>query len=131
MIPSDKIYAAASPIQGLGVFARRDIKEGEIIEECPIVLIPDEELSDLTKTKLLEYYFLWGHDFKLAAIVLGYGSLYNHSYEPSAKYIKEIDESLVRFVAIKDIKQDAEIIVNYNGHPEDRTKLWFEARDQR
>lgn len=128
--PSSIIYAAPSSISGLGVFAKKEIQEGEIIEECPIVEISEDELSNLTKTKLLEYYFAWEKNFKSAAIVLGYGSLYNHSYEPNAKYIKDMDDKTVRFVALKKIEQEQEILVNYNGHPDDKTKLWFEMRNK-
>src|SRR5690242_7166610 len=123
--PSDKLYISKSPIEGLGVFARKKIVKGEVIEECPVILIPDEQISHITKTKLLEYFFAWGKGFKEAAIVLGYGSLYNHSYSPNAKYIKDEIEGRVRFVAIKNIESEEEIVVNYNGHPEDKTKLWF------
>lgn len=131
LIPSSCIYAAPSSVQGLGVFARHFIKEGEVIEEAPVILIPEDQLSDLTKTRLLEYYFAWGHKFSEAAIGLGYASLYNHSFEPNAKYIKDVENAVLRFVAIKDIKQDEEILVNYNGHPDDKSKLWFQARLER
>lgn len=131
IIPSSQIYAAASSVEGLGVFARIDIKEGDVIEEAPVILIPEDQLSDLTKTRLLEYYFAWGHKFSEAAIGLGYASLYNHSFEPNAKYIKDVENSCLRFVAIKNIKRDEEIVVNYNGHPDDKSKLWFQARLER
>lgn len=131
LYPSNSIYTAPSSIQGLGVFTRALIKEGEIIEEAPIIVIPEDQLAELTKTKLLEYYFAWGIHFCEAAIGLGYASLYNHSYQPNAKYIKDIENGVLRFVAIKDIEPDEEIVVNYNGHPDDKTKLWFEARLKR
>lgn len=99
-----------------------------MIEEAPLILIPEDQISDITKTRLLEYYFAWGNKFSEAAIGLGFASLYNHSFEPNAKYVKDVENSLLRFVAIKDIKQDEEILVNYNGHPDDKTKLWFQAR---
>jgi SET domain-containing protein len=131
IFPSSNIYANQSSIEGLGVFARHSIKEGDVIEEAPLILIPEDQLSDLTKTRLLEYYFAWGHKFSEAAIGLGFASLYNHSFEPNAKYIKDVENSVLRFVAIKDIKQDEEIVVNYNGHPDDKSKLWFQARLER
>ncbi len=131
LIPSNNIYAASSSVEGLGVFARIDIKEGDVIEEAPLILIPEDQLSDLTKTRLLEYYFAWGHKFSEAAIGLGFASLYNHSFEPNAKYIKDVENSCLRFIAIKNIKRDEEIVVNYNGHPDDKSKLWFQARLER
>ena len=131
IFPSSNIYANQSSIEGLGVFARHSIKEGDVIEEAPLILIPEDQLSDLTKTRLLEYYFDCGHKFSEAAIGLGFASLYNHSFEPNAKYIKDVENSVLRFVAIKDINQDEEIVVNYNGHPDDKSKLWFQARLER
>lgn len=133
LIPSQKIYVANStvPGAGLGVFAREDILEGEVIEESPILIIPDEQLSSLVKTELINYFFAWGVGFKEGAIVWGYGSLFNHTYnDPNAKYIKDQVNNLVRFVAIKKIKKEEEILINYNGHPDDKTKLWFEAREK-
>jgi SET domain-containing protein len=131
IFPSQNIYANQSSIEGLGVFARHEIKKDEVIEEAPLILIPEDQLSDLTKTRLLEYYFAWGHKFSEAAIGLGFASLYNHSFEPNAKYVKDVKNSVLRFVAIKDISQDEEIVVNYNGHPDDKSKLWFQARLER
>lgn len=127
--PSSSIYVAPSQIHGLGIFARIDIKEGEIIEESPVLLIEEDQISDLTKTELRFYYFAWGTGFKQAAIGLGYASLFNHSYEPNARYIKDMEQQVLRFVTLKDIKREEEIIVNYNGHPDDKTKLWFLARE--
>jgi uncharacterized protein len=126
--PSTKIYVNNSELGGLGVFARTNIKKDEEIEVAPVLLIPDEQISSITKSTLVDYYFAWGKGFKQAAVVWGYGSLFNHSYTPNAKYIKDEENSVVRFIAIKDISQDEEIIINYNGHPDDKTKLWFEAR---
>lgn len=130
LYPSSSIYVAQSSISGLGVFAREEIREGEVVEECLVILVPGDQLSDLTKTRLLDYYFAWGVGFQSAAVCLGFGSLYNHSYKPNAKYIKDEEDNIIRFVAIKNIKRDEEIIINYNGHPEDKTKLWFEAREK-
>lgn len=128
LIPSEKIYIAPSMTHGLGVFARVPIVKDAVIEESPVLVILGDQLSDLVKTELMEYFFAWGQGFKDGVVVWGYGSLFNHSYAPNAKYIKDLRNSLVKFVAIKDIKADQEILVNYNGHPKDKTKLWFEAR---
>src|SRR4051812_30774006 len=129
LVPSAKIYVDESTISGLGVFAAEEIQSGELIDEVPIILIPDEQISDLTKTKLLDYYFAWGDGFRQAAIALGFGSLYNHSYSPNARYIKNLEGSTIQFVAIKKITIHEEILVNYNGDPDDQTRLWFEARE--
>ena len=132
LLPTSKIYSDNSKITnaGLGVFASEEIQEGEVIEQCPIILISENQVPDLRKTELHNYYFMWGNDEKnhKAAICLGFGSLYNHSYSPNATYRKLIEQGLIEFVAIKDIKKDEEITTNYNhGNPEDKTKLWIKS----
>ena len=62
------------------------------------------------------------------AIGLGFGSLYNHSYNPNAIYKKRMRENLLDFVAIKNIKKGEEITVNYNyGRPKDESTLWIKS----
>lgn len=125
-----KIYILQSSLEGLGVFAAEDISGGELIEEVPVILIPEEQISDLAKTKLIDYFFAWGEMLEQAAIALGYGSLYNHSYEPNAKFIENYDQNTISYIAIKKIKKDEEILINYNGDPNDKRKLWFLARSE-
>jgi uncharacterized protein len=111
---------------GRGVFAAEDIPAGVLIEECPVVVIPEEQLQYLVKTPLEEYYFQWGGCGDQAAIALGYGSLYNHSRSPNAQYIKKYHARTIFFVALRAIGAGEEITVNYNGSPEDRRPVWFE-----
>lgn len=123
--PPTKIYVGPSKVSGIGVFASSNIKSGEVIEEAPILEMPEEQTEDLMKTELLNYFFGSGNNFENPAIILGYGSLYNHSYNPNARFVKNTGEKVLRFVALKDIKQDEEILVNYNGDPKDKRQLWF------
>ena len=77
----------------------------------------------MEKTSLANYYYNWGD--KGAAIALGYGSLYNHSYCPNAMYVKHYGELLIDYLALHDIPTGAEITINYNGHPSSQQPLWF------
>jgi SET domain-containing protein len=45
---------------------------------------------------------------------LGYGSLYNHSYRPNARYDDEGGQAKV-FRTLRDIAAGEEITVNYKG----------------
>ena len=80
-IPSNKIYLADSKIPKAerGVFAEKVIKQGELIESCPIIYLTEEDYPLAKKTTLLNYYFLNEVENR-SAIALGFGSLYNHSY---------------------------------------------------
>ena len=109
---------------GRGIFATTVIKEGTIIESCPILLLPEKDYPLAKQTVLRNYYFLWKNS---AAICLGYGSLYNHSYEPNATYKKDLEKEQISFIALQDIQSGEEITVNYNyGNPDDKSKLWIQ-----
>lgn len=126
-LPAEKIYLADSSITnaGRGVFALDQIKEGELIERCPIIYLTEQDYPLTKQTTLLNYYFL-NESENRAAVALGLGSLYNHSYEPNATYKKCLEEGFIDFVALKEIKVDEEITVNYNyGNPEDKKDLWI------
>jgi len=115
--------------KGRGVFARRLIAAGEIFETAPVIVIPKEQWHDLEKTTFFDYTFEWGPEGEDAALALGQGSLYNHSYSPNARYTKRIDDLAIDFSALRQIEPGQEIFVNYNGDPNDRAPLWFPVDD--
>ena len=94
------------------------------------LVIPDQATSEqrslLDTTVLYNYYFSWGAEANEAALALGFGSLYNHSYSPNAHYVKDLDRRKIDFVAIRNISAGDEITVNYNGDPESLKPLWFD-----
>lgn len=109
---------------GRGIFAGRNIKKGEFIEEAPVIVIPKNEWKLMKKNILSNYVFRWGDD---KAVALGYGSLYNHSYTPNARYHTNIENQSIDFYAREDISEKEEITVNYNGDPKDQSPLWFDV----
>jgi uncharacterized protein len=107
-----------------GVFARRPIEEGEIIERVPVIVLPANEVGEYPRESGLgAYVYEWGRG--TVALALGYGSLYNHSYEPNALY-EFPGRRIMRFVALRTIAPREEITVNYNGKPSDRRPVWFD-----
>lgn len=127
---SKKIYISKSKIKkaGRGVFAARDIKKDEIIEKCPVIEVPKHDVSNLRESILVTYFFYFGKNKERLTIALGFGSIYNHTYEPNATYKIKHAEKTIDFIALKDIKKDDEITVNYNyGNPKDKSPLWFEV----
>ena len=113
MIHNPKIYADKSPIHGWGVFAKEDIMEGEVFEECPILTLPIEK-GEVTSL-LIDYRFNWpqGNDWQEQVLALGYGSLYNHSNDPNAFWVSDIENRIFKFVSNREIKQGEEIFVWY------------------
>ena len=80
------IEVKASPLSdgefNRGVFATCDIKKGELFHEAPVISYPNEQHQHIEKTLLADYAFEYGINH--TAILLGYGMLFNHSYEPNA-----------------------------------------------
>lgn len=120
------IYVADSPGKGRGVFAAHPLRKGEVIEICPVIVLPQEERELLLKSKLYDYYFEWGEDQILIAIALGYGSLYNHNYQPNAYYEADYERNTLTFICHNNIDADEEITVNYNCDADDDTPVWFD-----
>ncbi|WP_338472972.1 SET domain-containing protein [Niallia sp. XMNu-256] len=111
---------------GRGIFALRDIKEGEFIEEAPVIVIPKEEWKKMKHSVLKNYVFWWEEN---KALALGFGSLYNHSYHPNAYYVTNIENQTIDFYAGKNIAKGEEIKINYNGDPEDQSPIWFDVME--
>lgn len=109
---------------GRGIFAARNIKQDEFIEESPVIIIPKVEWQQMSECVLMNYIFRWNED---KALALGYGSLYNHSYTPNVGYFTNIENQSIDFYAMKDICEGEELMVNYNGDPEDQSPLWFDV----
>jgi len=115
--------------RGRGVFALVPIPAGTLIETADVIPVSRDEMGALQDCVLAEYYFRWGEDSREGALALGYGSLYNHSFKPNARYVKHFDRLTIDFVAIRDIAVGEEIRTNYNGEPGDQTKLWFDVTE--
>jgi SET domain-containing protein len=113
--PPTAVRVAASSV-GRGVFAVREIGAGERIELCPVLALNEEE----SYGTLANYCVDAGDDAEGKRLMLGYGSLYNHSDDPNAEYVHEADDAYA-FVAIRDIAAGEQITINYGQE-------WWETR---
>jgi SET domain-containing protein len=107
--------------KGRGVIARKPIPKGTVFETVPVLLVKWDTISS---SALADYAFAWEGD--TAAIALGYGSLYNHSFKPNARY-DDIGKTTKSYTALRDIKEGEEITINYNGEPHIKKKVDFEV----
>ncbi|HJY98485.1 MAG TPA: SET domain-containing protein [Patescibacteria group bacterium] len=113
--------------KGRGVFALKNFKRGEIIENCPVLIFTPKERKHLEKTQLNYYIYPW-RSTRGASLTLGYGSIYNHSFKPNADWKQNFKTRSMVFRAVAPIKKGEEITVNYNGEPDDNTPIdWFEV----
>ncbi len=128
---SPKIIVAPSVLGGRGIIAIADIDADELIEICPVLVIPAGDVPLIHRTVLHDYYFLWGDGEEQAAIALGYGSLYNHADDSNALYEMDFTRNTLDIYAYRDIRAGEEVTINYHGSPGSRDALWFEDRNTR
>src|SRR5687767_7775471 len=88
--PSIYVKDTGTP-KGRGVFALRAFSAGEIVEECPVVILRalraalPEEFQDRV------FHWEWRPDGNgTSVLALGYGSLYNHDNPANMRY--EVDK---------------------------------------
>lgn len=110
------IQIRPSPLGGRGVFAAKPIREGALLEECP-VLITDADYDELG-----DYVFRWGDEQSPQfALPLGYGACYNHSDDPNADWEMDQGRRLMIVGAVRDIAANEEILISYGPR-------WFPTR---
>ena len=118
---------------GRGVFAISDIAEGTLIERVPVLLIPENQVfgdppDGQRSARISWYVFAWAGLTKRSyvALALGYGSIYNHSYEPNARYTP-IAPDFLDFHAVRTIRAEEEILINYHGEAGEKRPMDFEV----
>lgn len=96
--------------KGFGVFTSKNIKKGECLVIFGGYIIPRDRVFDLPKA-LQEYCYQIHDNFFFGPVKKNEVSLsehYNHSCEPNAGF-----KDSITLVAIKDIKKDEEITMDY------------------
>ncbi len=122
---TDLIEIRWTSSKGRGVFAREFIARETIFERAPVLVMPDYEvLGTEDDTVLSHYLFEWGKG--TVALALGFGSLYNHSYSPNARY-EDGGRQVKLYIAVRDIEPGEEITINYNGSAENTDPVWFDV----
>lgn len=116
----DKLYIKSAEHKGVGVFAKKDISKGEVVEYCPSIILGWRSKYH-HDTKLLRYVFSddscsCQHCKKhgnLLMLPLGYGGIYNSAdskENANIKYHLYQGSKVIIFVADKDINKDQEIL---------------------
>jgi len=122
------LYILKDDSKGRCIYTAGEISAGSTIEVCPIIIIPKEQVPVIHKTVLHDYYFIWGSNQDQAAIMLGFGSLYNHSNTPNAKAVLLHEDQEILFEAIRDIQAGEEITFNYFDGQNAKEESWFEIK---
>lgn len=117
---NNKIEVRKSNIHGWGVFAKENIKNNEMLEQCHWV-----KLNPTKQEVLNDYMYCWPKHkrddlkrkgVKFMTIPFGNACVYNSSKElgdNNADWITNLENNLYEFFAIKDIKKNQEILTYY------------------
>ena len=125
---SPSIEIKYTPRKGRGVFAREFIPAGTEFERVPVLVMPEADaLGEHTGSVLQHYVFEWGKG--TVALALGFGSMYNHSYSPNARY-DDVGRMTKVFTALVDIQPGQEITINYNGHEDGTDPVSFNVIEE-
>ena len=127
MLHVPSLYIAESLVRGRGVFIAENIDSESLIEICPLLIIPPEQVAAIHKTIIHDYYFLLPNSGGAACIPLGYGCLYNHSETPNAEVRIDMENEQIEIHAIKNILAGAEIFIDYQDGDREFEEVWFEA----
>ncbi|MDO8505901.1 MAG: SET domain-containing protein-lysine N-methyltransferase [bacterium] len=117
--PPKKIKITKIKNKGRGVVATEKILKDEVIEYFPLLILREKDsvfIGNKKRSDTLYHYYLLQPEFKRDTILLGYGSLYNHSSDPNCEidYPNNPKMEHAFFRAIKDIEAGEEITFNYN-----------------
>jgi SET domain-containing protein len=122
------LVIAFSPDRGRGVFTKKSISKGTVIEVSPVIVLNESDRKIVEKTILFHYIFEWGKNKKKGCVALGYVSMYNHSYDANCEYEMEFSKKQMTVKTVRDIKKGEELFVNYNAAPDSKTKVWFDTK---
>jgi uncharacterized protein len=123
------LFIKTTSIKGRGVFTKRKIDAGTVIEESPVIVMSAEDRKLLDKTLLHDYIFEWGTNKDKCCMALGFIPLYNHSYSSNCEYFMDFEEESIQVKTVREINSGDELTINYNGNWNDEKKIWFEVED--
>jgi uncharacterized protein len=125
-IPNHLVEIRASPGRGRGVFARKAIAPGTLIETAPVIILPAAECRALDQTVIYDYYFHWDGDPDgegRGAVALGLLTLCNHASRPRARVHRNYAQLTLDLIAAAPIEPGEEVTIDYG------CTLWFEPRE--
>ena len=115
--PSDfkntNVELKSSCAGGRGAFATKDIKKGEVVEACPIII---EKRSNVPYHSTIDNYVFSTKNKDELAVAFGYCSMFNHRNDPSVTWKMDEDNKKLVLTALKDIKKGEELFVSYGNN---------------
>lgn len=134
IFPPQVYVSQSSEALGRGVFAARAFSAGEKVDTCPVVILlkPLPQLPPRIRTLVYSWSSLIGGAQPSTALVLGYGSLYNHDNPANLRYVANEADQTIEYFACRDVECHEELTINYNnagGEAVSTDDCWFRQND--
>ncbi|MFT3933724.1 MAG: SET domain-containing protein-lysine N-methyltransferase [Chitinophagaceae bacterium] len=123
-----QLYIKEVKGKGRGVFCTAKIPAGEIIEVCPVIVVPADDAAAIQNTRLTDYSFYFNREEETLSLVMGFGSVYNYARYPNALYVLNPKQQIMIYTAYCDIPAHTEITINYSGEYGRDYSKWFTDR---
>lgn len=95
--------------KGFGVFTNENIEKGKIVEICYSLKLKKTEIQHSNH----DYLFCYDSTAE-QYLPFGFGSIYNHSYEPNIHWkITWPEKGIIEFFSLRNIKKGEELTHNY------------------
>jgi hypothetical protein len=108
---------------GHGIFTTRPIPADTTLEECPYLRINADECAGTLDDYVFNLESADENDgTEVYSLVLGWGSLFNHSYRHNTEYWHDTDRDLIVFHTIKKVPAGKQLFVNYG-------REWWDSRE--
>ncbi len=129
-----------STLGGRGVFAKTDLAADTVVEVAPVLLLHRADGDHAGS--LARYVFEWDddRDDTAYAMALGLGAMFNHSGNPSCRYLRADDDAVIArlagvaapaavdadelapalvFVTSRPVAAGEELTIDYSGNGDD------------
>jgi SET domain-containing protein len=115
----DKPIYSVQMVEGMGrgIIAEKDIKRGEVITNCELLVLSPEDTIKVNETDLKWYTFTFNAETNQDCLVMGDGEIFNHDDDANVLYglIEFNGRKLMRFQACRDIKRGEQLFIDYGA----------------
>lgn len=104
------VVVGKSKYKGRGVFANKDMRTGDVIEVCPVLLELKENIPG--NNVMTDYVFSTTVPGEVA-FSMGYCGIFNHDDRPNAAWAVDRIKRTVKITATRPIRKGEELFVSY------------------
>ncbi|WP_343039104.1 SET domain-containing protein [Propylenella binzhouense] len=115
---------APSQVHGDGCFSTRCADPGELIAECPILILSPDEMEIVRRTSMKDYVFYLrddeaGSQVPWCALAIGPISFINHDSDPTCDFALDEARGTIRLFARRPIRAREELTIDYGDYADE------------